>query len=103
VTTGSFETPRAAPRRGWALLWTGAALLVLGPVIGVAAMLLDAFAAFRRVEASQAPRTDAIVESVGFAQIAALSGVTAAVLGAILLIVALVRLSRSAAPRAPIG
>lgn len=86
----------APPRRGWGMLWTGLALTVLGPTAGLVGTVLGMLASFRRIEGEPVPAPDDLAVGVNMSMIATAAGLLVGCVGVVLLITAVIRLSRAA-------
>ena len=97
--TDLFDDPTLSatqtPRRGWALLWTGLGLLVLGPATAVLGTMFAMRETYRRIEESEAPTPTELAEGGHFTKTMSLIGMLAALVGLGLVITAIIRLSQS--------
>lgn len=86
----------APQRHGWGMLWTGLVLAVLGPAAGLVGTVLGMLASFREIETQRVPTPDDLAVGVNMSLIATTAGLLVGAVGIVLLIVAVIRLSRAA-------
>lgn len=86
----------AKPSRGWWIVGSGIALVVLGPVVWIGGTALGMYSSFRRIEELAAPTPGELAEGVYMTQAAAIAGVLCFLAGLVLALVGVLCVQRDA-------